>query len=350
MAQPSGRIATTAHMLAANSLFFHGKQVVVRHAVTQSGELAQLDGTSKPIFVYWKERPTRGEGEVRGEFWDLGRLVEGDERLGRYDFRPVVESANNGRWPGRDRVFVLLGAMLVDSAPAAAPTIRSVVLAPDMFDGRKVTLTGRFRGRNLYGDVPQGVAKSKWDFVLHSADAALWITGLRPKGKDFDLDPGARVDTGRWLEVTGTVTRDGPVLWIAGESVRLATAPAETPVEITVPSIASAPPPAVIFSAPLAGETDVPPTARIRIQFSRDMNAESVQADRVRIRYTGPNTAATAPPGFTVAYSELTRSLEIRFKQPLDRFQTVTVALLEGITAIDGLALPPWSMSITTGG
>ena len=46
------------------------------------------------------------------------------------------------------------------------------------------------------GDLPQGVAKSKWDFVLQSADASIWVTGLRPKGKDFDLDPSARVVTG----------------------------------------------------------------------------------------------------------------------------------------------------------
>ena len=346
-AQSPGRIATTAHVLAANALFFHGKQIVVRHAVTQSGDTTQLDGTSKPIFVYWKERPTRSEGEIRGEFWDLGRLVEGDGRLSAYDFRPVIEAASNGRWPGRERLFVILGATMMESPPPSAPTIRSIALAPELFDDRKVTLVGRFKGRNLYGDVPQGVAKSKWDFVLHSADAAVWITGLRPKGKDFDLDPGARVDTGRWLEVTGTVHRDGPTLWIAGESLRLTTAPAETPVEITVPSIAKDAPPAVIFSAPLAGETDVPLTARIRIQFSRDMNAGSFH-DRVRIRYTGPN--APAPPGFTLAYNDLPRSLDVRFQQPLARFQTVTVMLLEGITAIDGLPLPPWSMSIITGG
>ncbi len=336
-------------MLSANALFFHGKQIVVRHAVARTGDTTQLDGTSKPIFVYWKEPPTRSEGEIRGEFWDLGRLVEGDERLSAYDFRPVIEAANHGRWPGRDRVFVILGARMTESLPPSAPSIRSIVLSPELFDDRKVTLVGRFRGRNLYGDTPQGVSKSKWDFVLHSADAAVWITGLRPKGKDFDLDPGARVDTGRWLEVTGTVHRDGTTLWIAGESLRLASVPAETPVEITVPSIAKDASPAVVFSAPLAGETDVPLTARIRIQFSRDMNAGSFQ-DRVRIRYTGPNAPATAPPAFTLAYNDLTRSVEIRFQQPLDRFQTVSVMLLEGITAIDGQPLPPWSMSITTGG
>jgi hypothetical protein len=348
-AQPPTRIATTADALVGNPLFFHGKRIVVRHAIAQTGDLSQLDATSKPVYVFWKERPTRSEGEIRGEFWDLGRMQEGDERFTSYDFKPVVEAANGGRWPARDRLFVILGATLVESTPTSVPTIRSIAMAPEQFDEKQVTIVGRFRGRNLYGDLPQGVAKSKWDFVLQSADAAVWITGLRPKGKNFELDPGARVDTGRWLEVTGTVHREGGALWVAGESLRLTNAPAETPVEITVPATPQERAPAVIFSAPLGDDTDVPPAARVRIQFSRDMNGESFH-DHVRIRYSGPKAPAAAPPTFTLTYNDDTRSLEIKFKEPLERFQTVSITLSEGIVAIDGQPLQPWTLSFTTGG
>ena len=98
-------------------------------------------------------------------------------------------------------MFVILGATFIrEPRCRPAPTIRAIALAPEQFENRSVTLTGRFRGRNLYGDLPQGVAKSKWDFVLQSADAAIWVTGLRPKGKDFDLDASARGSTpaGGW--------------------------------------------------------------------------------------------------------------------------------------------------------
>jgi hypothetical protein len=347
-AQPPGRIATTAHALVANPLFFNGKQIVVRHPVKMTGTLTELDATAKPVYIFWKEPPVGSTGEIRGEFWDLGRMQEGDERFTSYDFRPIVEEASRGRWPGRDQIFVILGAMFIEGPAPSEPTIRAIALAPEQFDNRTVTLAGRFKGRNLYADLPQGVAKSKWDFVLQSADGAIWVTGLRPKGNDFDLDPEARADTGRWLEVTGVVHRDRASLWIAAKSLRRAAAPADLPAEPAVPVVAPDPPPIVIFSAPIADDTDVPAAGPVRIQFSRDMNGKSFQG-HVRVRYGGQKPPAAAPPPFTLTYNDGTRSLDIRFKEPLERFQVLIVQLEEGITAIDGQPLKPWTLKFTTG-
>lgn len=347
-AQAPDRIATTAQALVTNPLFFNGKRIVIRHPVKLSGQLTELDGTAKPVYIFWRDKGGGSDGEIRGEFYDLGRMLEGDQRFSSYDFTPVIQAASNGHWPARDQVFVILAATFVDNPAPTSPTIRSIALLPEQFDNREVTLTGRFRGRNLFGDLPQGVAQSKWDFVLQSADAAIWITGLRPKGKDFDLDPSARVDTGKWLEVKGTVQRDATAVWIAGESIRLTTAPAEGPVEVAGPPIPTEPPPTVIFSAPLADDTDFPTAGRIRIQFSRDMKGESFR-ERVRIRYGGTTPPPVAPPNFTVAYNDGNRSIEIRFKEPLAAFQVVVVELTNGIVAIDGQPLQPWTLKFTTG-
>lgn len=332
----------------ANPLFFHGKRVVLRHAVKETGRLSELEATAKPVFVFWKDRAGGSDGEIRAEFYDLGRMLEGDQRFTSYDFTPVLEAASHGRWPARDQVFVLLGATFVSNPPPSSASIRAVALLPEQFDNRNVTLTGRFRGRNLYGDLPQAVAKSKWDFVLQSADGAIWITGLRPKGKDFELDPSARVDTGRWLEVKGTIQRDGTAVWLSGESIRLTTAPAEGPVEVAEPPLPAEPPPSVIFSAPLSDDTDFPTGGRIRIQFSRDMNQKSLEG-HVRLRYAGTVPPSTPPPNFTVSYNDGNRSIEIRFKEPLAAFQPILVQLDDGITAIDGQPLKPWTLKFTTG-
>jgi len=347
-AQAPDRIATTADALVANPLFFHGKRIVLRHAVTQAGSLFELDATPKPVFVYWKTAPVGSDGEIRGDFYDLGRMQEGDSRFSSYDFTPIIEKINKGRWPGRDQIFVILGATFVEMSLPQAPTIRAIALVPEKYEGREVTLTGRFKGRNLYGDLPQGVAKSKWDFVLQSADAAIWVTGLKPKGKDFELDPDARVDTGRWIEVKGTIQRDGLMVWLAAKDVRLATAPAEVPIEITGPPLPPEPPPSVIFSAPLPNETDFPPAGKIRIQFSRDMNPSTLH-DRIRIHYAGPKAPPAAPPTFTVTYNDANRSLEIKFKEPLASDQLLEIQLEEGIKAIDGQPLKPWTLRFTTG-
>lgn len=347
-AQAPERMATTADALIANGGFFDGKTVVIRHAVREADRLTLLDATSKPVYILWKDKGAGTDGEIRGEFRDLGRILAGDSRLSSYDFQPIVDAASNGRWPGRDQVYVILGATFVEGPAPSAPTIRGIALMPEQFDGKQVTVVGRFRGRNLYGDAPRGVAKSKWDFILQSADGAVWITGLRPKGKDFDLNPEARVDTGRWLEVKGTVQREGTSVWIAAESLHLASAPAEVPVEIRAPAAPREPPPTVIFSAPLSDETDFPVDGRVRIQFSRDMTAGSFRG-HVRIRYTAANAPASEPPQFSLVYNDGTRSLEIRFQQPLGRFQPVLVQLDDGITAIDGQPLQPYALRFTTG-
>ena len=83
-AQPPGRTATTIAALRASPVFFHGKQFAALASVVDSRGLYRLepigpastpeatpDVSSKPMYVFWRDRPTRTEGELRGEFWIL---------------------------------------------------------------------------------------------------------------------------------------------------------------------------------------------------------------------------------------------------------------------------------------
>ncbi|HSC29940.1 MAG TPA: Ig-like domain-containing protein [Vicinamibacterales bacterium] len=359
-AQAPGRLATTPQALLASPVFFQGKQIAVRATVVEEGPLTRLvvpvdEAAVKrrvvpQVFVYWKERPTRSEGEVRGQFWDLGRITPDDGRFTSYDLSTLVDTVTNGRWPAREEIYVVVGATMQDSPPSATPTVRSIAMAPDSHAGREVTVSGRFRGRNLYGDLPGPLNRSRWDFVLQSADAALWVSGARPRGRGFDLDPGRRVDTGRWLEVTGTVNVEGLSVWIEAKSMALGTAPDETPVEVAVPVVPRQPPPSVIFSAPVPEEIDVEVDTTIRVQFSRDMTSRSFEG-RVAVRYA-PSGAqpAPAPPAFSFRYNQGTRALQLEFDKPLERFTTIVVELREGITAADGQPLAPYTLTFTTGG
>jgi hypothetical protein len=366
MAQPpgSGRVATTAAAVRASPVFFHGRQVAMVGSIVESRGLYRLepagaaapassvlpDLSARPIVVYWRESPSRTDGEVRGELWDLGRLSESDTRFSHVDFRPLLEQLTQGRWPSRDQLFVLLNASLVEAQLADTPALRSIVLAPERYENRSATISGRFRGRNLLGDIATPVpTPGKWDFVLQLADAAIWVTGLRPRGSGFELDPSARVDTGRFIQVDGTVRREGARVWIEGREIELARPPKET-VEVVVPSIPSEPPPTVIFSTPVPDETDVETTVFVRVQFSRDMDARSFK-DHVRVSYqgTGQNQPPAAPPAFAFNYNVGTRGIELKFSRPLEQFQTVKVELLEGITAVGGDPLAPWTMTFVTG-
>jgi len=351
-AQQNTRVATTADALIASAVFFHGRTVVLHQKLIVEGDLTRLAMASKPVYVLWKDRAgTDGdEGEVRGEFWDLGRLEAGDGRFAGYDFQRLIDTANRGRWPSRDEIFVVLGASFSPASPPRTPTVRAIALAPERYVDQEVRVIGRFKGRNLYGDLPQALAKGKWDFVIQSAEGALWITGIRPRGKGFDLDPGKRVDTGHWVEVTGLVRREGVTTYVDASAIALAAEPEAAPVEVTLPPAPPAPPPGVIFSAPIPDDTDVDRTAPVRIQFSVDMDPASIK-DRVKVTYVaregGP--APPPPPAFTAVYNDPAHAVEIRFEAPLERFQAVQVELLEGIMALDGQPLKPWSLTFSTG-
>jgi hypothetical protein len=344
------RLATTAEALIASARFFHGRSVVVRQPVAQEGAYARLANTTKPVFVFWRGRQATTGEEVRGDFWDVGRIEQGDSRFTQYDIAGLLLAVNDGRWPARDQIYVLVGASAMPASPSTRPTIRAIALAPDSFVDREVRVIGRFRGRNLFGELPNALGRGKWDFVLRSADGAMWVTGVRPRGNGFDLDPGRRVDTGKWIEVTGVVKQDAFGPYLEGSSVALSSEQVEPTVEVELPAQPVMPPPEVIFSAPVADDVDVERSAPVRVQFSRDMDSRSIR-DRIRVTYINPPAGQPLPPvpDFSVKYNDANHSIEISFKQPLERFQQVKVEFLEGMAALDKQPLKPWSLTFTTG-
>ena len=224
---------------------------------------------------------------------------------------------------------------------------------------QKVTITGQFDGRNLLGDLPDAPANSRYDFVLRSADAAIWVTNLRPRGKDFELALDARIDTGRWLEVTGHVAAGArpavdrraerkPRAWPSrrprydrrgGAGPRAGRAAAE-----------------VVFSAPTAGRNRRRAHGdHVRIQFSRDLDPATFKG-RVRVTYPstpsarGAGTARAAGRDFTTEYLAANRVLEIQFAKPLERFRTVKVELLGGHSRHRRPAAGALDADVRTGG
>jgi hypothetical protein len=356
-AQPMTRLATTIEALLTYPVFFHARDVVVHGTLEKKdGYLSLLSsGGERRINALAKNAsPVEGPVEARGELWDLGRLQPEDPRLAGYDIQALLERVNGGRWPSQGQLPVLALEQIVPPPPppsTQATTVRAIALEPDKYEGHTVTVTGRFRGVNLYGDLPQAPSRSRYDFVLQSADGAIWVTGLAPKGKNFSLDRNARVDTGRWLEITGTVGRSAGLVWVDAQKLALSSAPEPAAVvEVAVPKIGPAP--EVSFSLPTPDDTDVEISLLVRIQFTRDMEAASFH-DRVRVRYATPPAQGgpEAPPSFTTTYREGNKVLEIKFAGPLDRFRTVEVELLDGVAAFDGARLTtPWKLRFTTGG
>ena len=188
---------------------------------------------------------------------------------------------------------------------------------------------------------------SNFDFVLKNGDASVWVTGLRPKGKGFDLDIDARVDSRYWLEVTGTVKAAGGLVTIEGASLTETKQPDTLTTERAVPLAAPVPSPPVevVFSDPMTGERDVAPATKLRVQFSRNLDQASLE-DQIRVAYDTETDLAV--PEWTTRYDVGTRSLEITFARPLDADMPVKLELLGGIRGFDKVPLVPWTLTFRT--
>lgn len=346
-ADPQVRRAATIDALRQFPGYFHLAYVVLHGELAESGRQVSLRADEREIPLLLNDtRTTTGLVEVRGQLLDVGRLEPGDPRVAGYDGARDPE-----RWPrpGEDLVISVTG--IIEAQRRTAPSVRALALQPWRFDGQEVTVTGQFRGRNLFGDVPSAPGTSKYDFVLRSADAAVWVTGLRPRGRDFELNVDARVDTGKWFEVTGVVSRERGLVTIAGRIIKSAEPPDDPgPEDDTITPVAPLDPGEVVFSSPIEGEGDVAPTSPVRIQFSRGLNPATLEG-RIQARYVGATAPADAAPlTFEHTYDAATRAIEITFSEPLERFRTVTVELHEGIRTFDGGNVTPWSVTFSIGG
>lgn len=358
-AQVAARRAASPAALLAYPGFYQGQLVVVRGTlVTRDQPVLLSPGIERSIPLIFKgPSPIDGPVELRASFWDVGRLQREDPRITTLGLDRLLPRGLDGDWPRPGEVI----ALTVTDAMAVKPTdgppsLREIALEPSSYIGQRVRVVGQFRGRNLYGDAPQGPGLTQWDFVLRGADAAVWVVGLRPRGRGFNLDVSARVDTGTWLETVGVVREGKGLVWIEGQQVGLTKPTLETRNAEVPPIPQMGPPPEVIFSDPAEGEIDVPLRSPIRLQFSREMNPDTFK-DNVRWMFTnadavntGPGTPREAARTPEFKYDAGKRSLEIRLR--LDdgaSYRNVILELRDGIAATDGAKLKPWQLTFVFG-
>ena len=346
--QGTTRKAATVAALVRFPFFFHTQPVRVRGKATEKDGLFQLEHEAARVWLVpggTGKLPDPGsDAEITGLYVDVGRLERTDARV-TADFGTLSQRVLRRDWPAPGELLAVIVDTAVAAEPMNAPSVRHVALDPGRYVDQEVTIVGRFRGKNLYGDLPEAAGPGRFDFVLQSADASIWVTGRRPKGEGFDLNVENRIDTGRWLEVAGVVKEERGMAVLEATAIRIGRPPAESAPEAVVKVPVAMPPPEVVFSAPTQGETDVEPDAKIRVQFSRDLKEDSLKGG-IAVAYAG---VAAPPPAFTVRYDAGRRVVEIAFAAPLSPFANVQVVLKETIVATDGQPLRPYTLAFTVG-
>jgi Bacterial Ig-like domain len=354
--QTLSRRATTIAAIRNYPAFYNGQPVLLRAELQQDGERASLVAGNSRIPALVKGGVS-GSGvlEIRGEVWDLGRMQADDPRFSGRDIRQFVGLDVGASWPKPGEIVIVNVTSATPAESLVAPSVRNLALAPDRYADQRVTVKGQFRGRNLYGDLPQAPpdGNGRRDFIIRSADAAIWVTGKQPKGRGFNFDVTSRLDTQRWIEVSGTVKWQRGLVSIVAEQLAETSPQAEARVE-QVEVAPTVIPPEVLFSAPTAEETDVPQDTKVRIQFSRDLDPATLKG-RIEVSYSMTQSRERGEPEpppvvARVGYNPGARVMEITFDSPLDRFRIVEVRLKEGILGTDGAPMKPWTLTFTTGG
>jgi hypothetical protein len=236
------------------------------------------------------------------------------------------------------------------AAEKAATVVRleELVNRPGKYEGKMVRVAGQFRGENLFGDLPNKSRRKGSDWVLKDDVYAVWVTGRKPKGAGFSLDPSLKRDTGKWMDVVGRVASQGSVVYLQAASVALGTAPREAAVAVEASPTPPPPekpkvPPVVVFSLPLDGDREVPRAIRFAVQFNKDMNEESFR-DRVIFRYAGrPQPGDREFTAVRLSYDGGHRALTVDPGDVLRPGRVVELLLLPGIVDIEGLPLEPRS-------
>ncbi len=318
---------------ALRPVFFHGTQVAIVETAS-SGRARSRGGIELSGATPAPEAPRRRTAGLRllarapvadataksaASSGISDACSEDDSRFSRYDFRPLLEAVTNGRWPARDQVFVILGATMRRRRRAVQPDPSGDRAgARDSYANRSVTVTGRFRGRNLYGDLPAALNSSRSGISCCSRPTPR--SGSAASGREARASISIRAPAStpgggsRW---PATVQARGqPRLDRSESPSRRPPTRGRAPVEVTVPATPKEPPPTVIFSAPVPDETDVDPGSPVRIQFSRDMDAAIVQGSRARRVRASRRPAGAAPTPSRRSrshYNEGNRALEIKF-------------------------------------
>jgi hypothetical protein len=231
----------------------------------------------------------------------------------------------------------------IDASSLSSVDLRDLVKDPSRYLGKQITVLGKFRGSNLYGDLSIREKRTPRDFIIKVGEAAIWVTGRRPAGKGFRLDPSKRRDTGEWLHVIGEPWESGGTVYLKAAKIELAEDPGDPdlePVKVRAAEKEAGPPPEVTFTLPIGGDRSIPLDSQFQVQFSKDMKGESFHRN-VDLLYADDDGIGNPFPSLEVTYDGPSRTLTVKPNQTLAPEKEIRLILYDSIEDLEGQKLPP---------
>src|SRR6516162_6953000 len=124
-AQPATRRPANIAALAAYPSFFHNRPILIVGTVTTTDKGMRVADDNGSIRVLSKGTAVPdGLDEIRGEFWDIGRMKADDPQLSGYDLQKTFGVDPNGPWPRPGEVTAIIVTNASQAQLPATPSIR----------------------------------------------------------------------------------------------------------------------------------------------------------------------------------------------------------------------------------
>lgn len=346
-------VDVSVQSLADNPESYDGRAVRVKGRFELGSNLSQRsyllkDSLLAQVLIY----PVQ---EIAGQFEDQALRFSGREVEVTGVFsqnRNATGTGGHGMLAGAVMFWEWIGPPeeIKGDIKANLVPLESLVTGAGRYDGKTIRVYGRFRGKNLYGDLPSRSQRQSRDWVVKDDLFAIWVTGRKPKGSGFELDINLKRDTEKWIQVVGVPETIRGVTYLRAMQVTLGrpaedlvasvAGPAAAPTPTPLPTPPPPPrPPVVVFALPLDGEAEVPSNGRFQIQFSKDMDEASFKG-RVVIRYAPPARPGDRDfDGAKMTYDGGRKALAVDPGDVLRPGREVQILLLPGIVDIEGQEL-----------
>lgn len=215
------------------------------------------------------------------------------------------------------------------------------LLAADTPPTTPVTIIGKFRGGNLFSDLPYASRKGSNDWIIKDDLYSVWVTGKGPSGDGWSLSIRSLADSVNWLKVTGVPKVDNGFIYLVATDVALSRPPTPSSSVAAAPSRRASTtndPADVMFTIPVQAVEEAAADSVFALQFTKPMDGTSFQG-RVKLRYARTPDGGRAFPNAAIGYDPVRRVLTIDPGEALVAGRVLECLLMPGIRDSQGAEL-----------